>query len=221
VIAVAPHVADGVVALGVPRANVTVITNGVDLDSLPPVPAKEPGALVTIGVLGRADPQKGMDVFARAVGMPQADGIGAQFTIGVATGGFPEYEGRVLNDARRVGIEIMTPGSNGPAFLAGLDIVVMPSRWEGSPLVLFEALALGKPVIATDIPGIAEVIASEDVGLLVPPDDPSALAEAIRTAMVDRDRRRRWSKNARRLASRYTREEATTRAARIVSDASV
>ena len=71
--------------------------------------------------------------------------------------------------------------------------------------MLFEALALGKPVVASDIPGITEVIAGENVGLLVPPDDPSALAEGIRAVMMDADRRRRWSENARRLASKFTR----------------
>jgi glycosyltransferase involved in cell wall biosynthesis len=159
-----------------------------------------------------------MDVFVEAAHILLPEELRAHFTIGVVRGMHSEYWEGVLKKADLIGVEVVTPGPNGPAFLANLDVAVLPSRWEGSPLVLFEALALGKPVVASAIPGIAEVIAGEDVGLLVPPDDPSALAEGIRAAMIDDDRRSRWSENARMLASRYTRDRAITRAVHIVTE---
>jgi glycosyltransferase involved in cell wall biosynthesis len=61
---------------------------------------------------------------------------------------------------------------------AAADLVVLPSRWEGLPLTLLEALAVGRSVVAADIPGIAEVL-PRGAGTLTPPGDAGALAEAI------------------------------------------
>lgn len=59
------------------------------------------------------------------------------------------------------------------------DIFVLPSLWEGLPYVLMEAGALGKPVVASDIEGVREIIQNGETGLLVPKNDPQELAEAI------------------------------------------
>lgn len=72
---------------------------------------------------------------------------------------------------------------------AAADIVVLPSRWEGLSLTLLEALASGRAVVASDIPGIADA-APEGAGALVPPDDPAALAEAIGDRLDHPDRTR-------------------------------
>ena len=61
----------------------------------------------------------------------------------------------------------------GVEFLASLDVVVVPSRYEGSPVTLVEAMAPGKPIVASRISGIAEVLERSGGGVLVPPDDPS------------------------------------------------
>ena len=218
IVSVAPHIAAAVVALGVTRANVRVIPNGVDADLLPPVPARNPGAPLKIGVLGRADPQKGFDIFAGAVQILRRKGVSADFVAGIATGGFPEHERVVVAHLQEAGVELTTPGSDGPGFLAGLDVVAMPSRWEGSPLTLFESLGLGKPVIASAIPGMSEVLAGEDAGLLVPSDDPEALATAMEVAIDDEDSRARWSKNALSVASRNTRRAAAERAVGVITE---
>ncbi|MCH7910470.1 MAG: glycosyltransferase family 4 protein, partial [Candidatus Hydrogenedentes bacterium] len=64
--------------------------------------------------------------------------------------------------------------------------VVVPSVWlDNSPLVIYEAHALGKPVIASDIGGIPELVEPDATGLLVPPRDPTALAEAMRDLAQD------------------------------------
>jgi glycosyltransferase involved in cell wall biosynthesis len=59
------------------------------------------------------------------------------------------------------------------------DAVLLSSAWENFPHVLVEALALGTPVIATDVGGVAEVVRDGENGLLAPPGDPGALAAAI------------------------------------------
>jgi len=60
-----------------------------------------------------------------------------------------------------------------------MDLIVMPSLWEGFGLVLLEAMALGKPIVATNVGGIPEVIEDKETGILVSPNDPNILAEAI------------------------------------------
>jgi glycosyltransferase involved in cell wall biosynthesis len=220
VIAVAAHVADDVVALGVSPRNVVVVPNGVDLRDLPTPLATEPGAAVRVGVLGRVDPQKGMDIFVAAAESILREGVHARFVLGIARGGFPDYEAGVLAKAYDTGVMVEVPGQNGLRFLAGLDVVAMPSRWEGSPLTLFEALALGKPVIVSNIPGIVDVVADHDVGILVSPEDPDALAKAIRLAIDQADARSRWAENARELAKMHLGSDAASKAAEIVIAAS-
>jgi len=63
-------------------------------------------------------------------------------------------------------------------WLAAADLVILPSRWEGMALVPLESLALGTPVVASDVNGAREAI-TEDVGALCPADDPAALAATV------------------------------------------
>ncbi|GIJ55935.1 glycosyl transferase [Virgisporangium aurantiacum] len=72
-------------------------------------------------------------------------------------------------------------------WLAAADVVVLPSRWEGLPLTVLEAFACGRAVVASRVPGLAEVVPST-VGALVPPDDPGALAGALARRLGDADR---------------------------------
>lgn len=69
--------------------------------------------------------------------------------------------------------------------LGALDVVVLPSKFEGMPNVVLEAMRLGKPVIATRIAGMDEVVADGQTGLLVPPQKPFELARAIRRLLLD------------------------------------
>lgn len=72
-------------------------------------------------------------------------------------------------------------------FYAAADVVVLPSLSEGFPFVLLEALALSKPVVATNVNGVPEIIEDGRTGLLVPPRDVAALASAIRRVLRDAD----------------------------------
>lgn len=90
-------------------------------------------------------------------------------------------------------------------FLASADVFVLPSRWEGLPVALLEAMAAGLPVVATRVEGVDEVVEDERQGLLVPPEDSDAVASALLQLIGDEGLRRQIGEAGReRVASLYT-----------------
>lgn len=87
-----------------------------------------------------------------------------------------------------------------PELLAQADILLLPSDWEGVPLVVLEAMAAGRPVVATRVGGVPELIEEGKTGLLVPPRDSGALARAILRLAKDPELRRRMGEAARKRA---------------------
>ncbi|HEX9631364.1 MAG TPA: glycosyltransferase, partial [Gemmatimonadales bacterium] len=85
-------------------------------------------------------------------------------------------------------------------FYAAADVLALPSYREGVPKVLIEAAAMGLPIVASDIPGCRQVIRSDDTGLLVPPADARALADALMGVRTNPDQARRRAEAARRDA---------------------
>src|SRR4029077_8196476 len=78
-----------------------------------------------------------------------------------------------------------------PRLMAAADLVVLPSAYEGLPNVVLEAMRFRKPVVATAAPGTTELVVDGETGLLVPIGKPPALAQPIRTLVVDRELARR------------------------------
>jgi glycosyltransferase involved in cell wall biosynthesis len=74
--------------------------------------------------------------------------------------------------------------SDAAQLFKGFDVFVLSSRTEGTPIVLFEAMAAGTPIVATSVGGVPDVVSSREA-LLVPPDDPGALADAVRRVWAD------------------------------------
>jgi glycosyltransferase involved in cell wall biosynthesis len=91
--------------------------------------------------------------------------------------------------------------------LAAADAVVLPSEWEGLPLVALEALAAGTPLVATAVRGIRELVVNGQTALLVPPNDAPALAAALRRVLEDRVLAAHLEYNGRALADRHTEAE--------------
>jgi glycosyltransferase involved in cell wall biosynthesis len=84
--------------------------------------------------------------------------------------------------------------------LAALDVVVSPSRSESLSNSILEAMASARPVIATRVGGNPELVHDRETGLLVVPENESALADAIETVLAYPDLAREWGHNARRIA---------------------
>jgi glycosyltransferase involved in cell wall biosynthesis len=89
-------------------------------------------------------------------------------------------------------------------YLAASDIFILPSRTEGLPIALLEAMATGLPVIATHVGGIPEVVVDGETGILLPPDDPDRLAESIIHLVENRGLQRQYGESGfRRVNSRF------------------
>jgi glycosyltransferase involved in cell wall biosynthesis len=91
-----------------------------------------------------------------------------------------------------------------PSVLAATDVVVLPSVNEGMGRVLVMAMALGKPIVATRVGGVAELLGGGEAGLLVPARDPAALAEAVSTLLRDPARALALGEAGRRRVPRYS-----------------
>jgi len=76
-------------------------------------------------------------------------------------------------------VHVLGPRRDVPALMHAVDVFAMPSIWEGFGLVLLEAMAAGRPIVASRVATIPEVVVDGETGLLVPPGDPVALAEAL------------------------------------------
>ena len=102
--------------------------------------------------------------------------------------------------------------------IAGMDIFVLPSLFEPFGIALVEAMALGKPVVASAVGGISEIVPSRDFGILVPSNDPQALARAIEELAVDADLRRTLgTAGKRRVEECYSLDSTTVRMERLYS----
>jgi len=136
-----------------------------------------PEDCVLVSLFGRLTEQKGQKTFIEAVS--RLLGHPARFML-VGDGEDRAMLERLAAD-RGLGDRVIFTGfrSDVPRLLAATDVVVLPSLWEGLPICLLEAMAAGRPVVATAVDGSVEVVVPGQTGLLVPPEHPQALAEAI------------------------------------------
>ena len=95
-------------------------------------------------------------------------------------------------------VHFLGPRDDVPDLLSALDIFVLPSHSEGVSLALLEAMAASLPVIATRVGGLPEVVTDGENGLLIPPQDPEALATALERLLADPDLAQKLGGNARK-----------------------
>lgn len=81
------------------------------------------------------------------------------------------------------------------AILSTFDVMVIPSLYEGTPLTVFEAMALCKPIVATPVDGLGEVLVDRRTALLIPPRDAAAIADAVNRLLAEPALRRELSYN--------------------------
>jgi glycosyltransferase involved in cell wall biosynthesis len=193
-------------AYGGPRENWCVVENAVDIDIFAPAPATMPAELeVPAGVpvvtmIAALRSRKGQAAALRAWVTVLQSAPAARL---VLVGAGPEHDG-LLRLAGELGIleRVIFAGmrTDVPRLLRASSLVVLPSEHEALPTTLIEAAACGVPVVATDVDGIPEVVIDGETGLLVPPDDPLALARGVTALLEDRPRRVLMGQNARTMA---------------------
>lgn len=194
-------------ALG--RDSVISIPNGVpDLETTPaPLPPRSAGELV-VGSVGRLDAMKAHDVLLRSIA--QVSGVR-----GVILG-----EGAERTALERLAAElgiadrVSLPGwvENPREYLPQFDVVVLPSRSEGFPLAMVEAMLAARPVIATRVGSMPEAVIPGETGILIEKNDVTGLAQALEQLRDRRSCCEQLGQQARQLAvDRFTVEAMTTR----------
>ncbi|MBP9686329.1 MAG: glycosyltransferase family 4 protein [Candidatus Doudnabacteria bacterium] len=170
-----------------------------------------PDAFV-VGCIANYYHRKGLDILLTAIASIEAPKPLHCILIGDG----PERQS--LEDlATRLGILVRFTGQlpNANRLLMAFDIFALPSRYEGFPYVLLEALAAGLPIVATRVGGNGEALGT--AGVIVPPEDPIALASALSTIIKSVDHRAIYSTQAHLQAQRFTPEHMLTQTAAVYS----
>jgi glycosyltransferase involved in cell wall biosynthesis len=171
---------------------VVFVPNGLNLDSFRPDPKLRQATRRELGLgdefawlaVGRIEEAKDYPNLVRA--FSEVAGRHPQTVLMIVGRGRLEAELKAMVSATGLGARVRLLGvrSDVPALMNAADAYVMSSRWEGMPLVLQEAAAVGLPVVSTDVGGNREVVCDGVSGLLVPPDDSPALATAMQKMLV-------------------------------------
>jgi glycosyltransferase involved in cell wall biosynthesis len=171
----------------------------IELDPPPADPPWPPGDGPVIGFVGRLEPRKGVLDLIAAVPAIRAGAPGARVVIvgDDPWGAYPEYLAQVRAAAD---VEHVPWRNDAPSLMRHFDVLVAPSHQEPFGTVLSEAMAVGTPVVATRVGGLAEVVDDGVTGLLVEPHDPQALAAAILEVI---SRREAMGAAARQAARRF------------------
>jgi len=211
IIAHCKHMRKIAIQAGLNKNKICVICNGVDLSKFSPdITGKKfreelgaNGDTKVIGMAGRIVSWKGCDVFINAAAQVVKIIPDTKFII-VGEAPDSQYLGQLVKLAEDLGVKdkIVFVGlcSNMPEVFAALDLFVLPSWEEPFARVVLEAMAIGKPVIGTDVGGTPEQIIDNVTGLLVPPRDPVSLAEAIIKILQDGKAAKKMAVAARRRA---------------------
>jgi glycosyltransferase involved in cell wall biosynthesis len=184
---------------GVRTEAMTVLPWGFDLERWRHVPAWTPSSRMRVGYIGTLSAHKGVDVLVRA--FRRADITGAElhvFGSGVRGDAYASELGKLAAGDSRIHFLGRYDNNRLPDLLAGVDVVVVPSRWhETFSIVAREALLAGRVVVASQVGAIPEVITNSVNGLLVPPADEAALAQALGRLAADQSLAARLAQAAR------------------------
>lgn len=177
------------VSAGYPPEKCAVMSNMIDLPQVQ-IPQKwEKKNPPVIGFLGRLSPEKGADILLQAVAILKQKNIVVKVKIGGA--GEEENSLRNLTEKLEITSQVEFCGwisnEQKPDFFKNIDVLCVPSHYESFGLVVLEAWAYGVPVIASEVDGLAEIIANGETGLLFPKNDATALAENIEKLLFSDD----------------------------------
>lgn len=176
--------------------NISVIPSGVDMDKFRPIPRQQAESKLGLEVgttrllyVGAITRSKGIHHLLRAFASLDRDTLNAVQLVLVGDGEYAE-PARLLAQKLGLGHQVtfvgQRPNDEMPLWINACDLLVLPSLSEGLGMVLIEALACGKPVVATACGGPEDIVTPQ-TGILVPPADEASLAEALARALDNVD----------------------------------
>lgn len=184
---------------------ITIQHNGID-----PTPYEQPvdrdaclaelgleGREFVIGVVARLARQKAHEVFLKAM---KRIGESNDNVAAVIVGDGPRRaELTDLADRLSLGDRVVFVGvrNDVPRLLRAIDVMCLSSNWEGLPITILEAMASARPVVVTDVGGNREAVIDGETGIIVPPENPDALADALLRLAGDPESRAEMGRNAR------------------------
>lgn len=184
---------------GIAQERITVVRNGVGRSVTDRRAAWDDTRLKLLFV-GRLDHQKGADTLLEATAS-----LGEQVCVRIVGERVHAHDGKSAQAPPHVEFTGWLSLEDVSAQINACDAVVMPSRWEGFGLVAVEAMRAAKPVIASAVGGLREIVLDPDTGHLVPPDNPAALRDVL--VSLDREQLRQQGMAGReRFLSNYTSE---------------
>jgi len=197
---------------GAPPQKVVTIYNGIEVlplstreaarENLRAVLGLPPHALL-VGIIGRLHPQKGHRVLLEAATHVVARDWQVYFIL-IGDGPLRHSLEAIAREQGLAGrVHFLGTRHDIPQLLAAMDLFVLSSFWEGMPNAVLEAMATGLPVVATAVGGTPEVVVDGVTGLLVPPRDPVALAQAIERLLADPELRHRMGQAGRERVEQH------------------
>ena len=209
----------------IPARKFTVIPNGLDharFSAVRPAALRQELGLAPdarlVGCAARLEEQKGIECLIDAARLLEGRDAHAVFLVAGDGPKAPELRARVRDVGLESHFRLLGHRDDMPSFMAGLDVFVLPSFWEGLPNVVLEAMAAGCAVVATNVGGTRELVEHGLTGLLVPARDPQAIADAVRRVLNDPVWARRLADAAREKAGSYTLERMVARTQQVYDE---
>lgn len=205
-----------------PSISRVIVGAGVDAEKFHP-PERIEGP-VRVLLAARMLRQKGVVEFVDAARRLRSEGVDARFLLAGdsdPTNPTSIEEEQLAAWDREPGIEWLGrfPHGRMPALMRSVHVVSLPSYREGAPKVLLEAAASGRAIVTTDVPGCRDAVEPGRSGLLVPPRDPDALAEALGRLIRDRELRERMGRRGREIAvERFSIEHVVAKTAEVYEE---
>ncbi len=216
VITVSRQQREEVLQLHVPAEKVCYVPNGIDLQNLEPAYTSQQlhatlGIdlnLRLLGIVGRLSVEKGHEYGLHAFRLLLETGTQARLLV-VGDGTQSAFLQAQVKDLHiEHAVHFLGERADARQIIGALDLMILPSLTEGTPNVVLEAFAYKTPVVATAVGGVPELVRNSEMGWLVPPRDPHALAQAIREALSNPEEARRRAENAyRHLLANFTVEK--------------
>jgi glycosyltransferase involved in cell wall biosynthesis len=204
---VSDHLRQEAVKLGAPPRKTSVIYPGIDLDFFQPLEFTHEGTVkrpLTLLTVTRLEWEKGLVSALKAIQTLLTKGYDVQYWI-VGQGAAKDelfFWIKKLGIERQVKIIGQQPSEGVRTLLSSCDIYLQPSIYEALCVSVIEASAMELPIIASNVGGLPEVVDHNITGILIPPDDPQALVEAIEALANDKEKREEMGKQGRRKAIR-------------------